>query len=56
MSEKARSCPRWPAAIVGVPALAATVFAPPLLAQTVAEPAGAASGGALLEEVMGTRI
>ncbi len=58
MSEKARSCPRWPAAIVGVPALAAAVFAPPLLAQTMAEPAGAAPGGALLEEVMvtGTRI
>lgn len=54
MSNKARSCARWPAAIVGVPALAATVFAPPLLAQATAEPAG----GALLEEVMvtGTRI
>lgn len=54
MSEKARSCPRWPAAMVGVPALAATVFAPPLFAQATAEPAG----GAMLEEVMvtGTRI
>ena len=54
MSEKARSCPRWPAAIVGVPALAAAVFAPPLLAQTMAEPAGAAPGGALLEEILVT--
>ena len=58
MSEKARTCPRWPAAIVGVPALAATVFAPPLLAQTMAQPGGAGTDGVLLEEVMvtGTRI